>query len=276
MGNNHTPIMHSLLKNAIAAAIKAGEEILTIYNTDFNVETKADNSPLTEADKKSHDVIKSALSIFDIPLLSEEDRHDSYEKRKHWKKCWLIDPLDGTKEFIKRNGEFTVNIALIESGLPVLGVVHVPVTGKTYYSSFETGSYIFNINKNNKTPVEDYINNATKLTGAQNPIIYTIVASRSHSTIETENFIADKRKQFGNINCISSGSSIKICLVAEGKANVYPRFAPTMEWDTAAGHAVAKFAGCKVYDYNNRCELTYNKESLVNPSFIVERIQYIL
>ncbi len=264
--------MDNLLTTAITAAIRAGKEILKIYQTNFNVEAKTDNSPLTEADKKSHDIIKSVLSLYSIKLLSEEDKQVSFEERKSWKRFWLIDPLDGTKEFIKRNGEFTVNVALIEDGLPVAGVVHVPVSGKTYYGSYKAGSYSFIAGINNKKFVEEYMQDATKLTGVINPATYTIVASRSHNSIETENFIAEKRKQYDNINYISSGSSLKICLVAEGKANVYPRLAPTMEWDTAAGHAIAKFAGCNVYDYNTMFELTYNKESLVNPWFVVERI----
>ncbi len=275
MGNKPTPIliiMYDLLKTAVTAAIEAGKEIIKIYQTDFTVETKTDNSPLTEADKKSHDIIKSILSSFSIIVLSEEDKQVSYEERKSWKECWLIDPLDGTKEFIKRNGEFTVNIALIEDGLPVVGVVHVPVTGKTYYGSGDAGSYYFIADINKNKPVENYMQQAIKLTGIKNPSAYTIVASRSHNTAETENFIAEKRKQYAEINCISSGSSLKICLVAEGKANIYPRLAPTMEWDTAAGHAVAKFAGCNVYDYNTKCELIYNKKNLVNPWFVVERI----
>ena len=263
--------MHNLLKHAIKAAIEAGKEILKIYKTDFSVEIKTDNSPLTEADKKSHAIIKTILHAFSIHLLSEEEKQVSYEERKSWKRFWLIDPLDGTKEFIKRNGEFTVNIALIEDGLPVAGVVHLPVTGKTYYGSYE-GSYTFISDSNINKQVEDYMHQATELKGIINPSTYTIVASRSHNTIETEKFIAQKRKQYSNITCISSGSSLKICLVAEGKANAYPRLAPTMEWDTAAGHAIAKYAGCGVYDYNTKCELIYNKESLVNPWFIVERI----
>lgn len=264
--------MNDLLKIAITTSIEAGKEILEVYKNDFTVETKADNSPLTEADKKSNDIIKKMLSPLSIEILSEEGRQLSYEERKSWKKFWLIDPLDGTKEFIKRNGEFTVNIALIEDGSPVAGVVHVPVTGKTYYGSKEEGSFSFIVDVNSNKSVEAYLNEAIKLPAVAYPSIYTIVASRSHNTLETENFIAEKRKQYTNVNCISSGSSIKLCLVAEGKANVYPRLAPTMEWDTAAGHAVAKFAGCKVYDYTTGNELTYNKKNLVNPWFIVERI----
>ncbi|MEP6467807.1 MAG: 3'(2'),5'-bisphosphate nucleotidase CysQ [Parafilimonas sp.] len=263
--------MTDLLKISIEAAIKAGKKILEVYENDFEVETKADNSPLTEADKRSHLTIKDILSPLSIEMLSEEGKQLAYSERKDWKKFWLIDPLDGTKEFIKRNGEFTVNIALIENGFPVSGVVYVPVTGKTYYGSAEEGSFVFTFNEAEKKSIDEYISTAQKLPDASAPAVYTVVASRSHNTPETENFIEERRKQYGVVTTISSGSSLKLCLVAEGKANVYPRLAPTMEWDTAAGHAVAKFAGCSVYNFETGKELQYNKENLLNPWFVVER-----
>jgi 3'(2'), 5'-bisphosphate nucleotidase len=263
--------MNKLLHVSVTAAIEAGKKILEVYENEFEVETKTDNSPLTEADKRSHTTIKKIISSSDIPILSEEGKQLSYEERRNWNRFWLVDPLDGTKEFIKRNGEFTVNIALIENGSPIAGVVHVPVTGKTYYGSQETGSYGFTFNEKENKSIEAYMNGAEKLPDALPPEIYTVVASRSHNTPETEAFIDERRKQYGEVNCVSSGSSIKLCLVAEGKANVYPRLAPTMEWDTAAGHAVAKFAGCRVYDYKTGSELQYNKENLLNPWFVVER-----
>ena len=263
--------MKEILTISIHAAIEAGKKILEVYENEFEVETKSDNSPLTEADKRSHNTIKEMLLPLGINMLSEEGKQLSYDERKGWKKFWLIDPLDGTKEFIKRNGEFTVNIALIEDGLPIAGVVYVPVTGKLYYGSKENGSYVFIYNNNENKSVEDYITSAQKLPGQSTDNIYTIVASRSHNTPETEDFINEKRKQYGEINCISSGSSIKLCLVAEGKANVYPRLAPTMEWDTAAGHAVAKVGGGKRYNFETGNEVKYNKENLLNPWFVVER-----
>lgn len=263
--------MKDILVISLKAAIEAGKKILEVYENEFEVETKSDNSPLTEADKRSHHAIKEILSPLNINMLSEEGKQLSYDERKGWKKFWLIDPLDGTKEFIKRNGEFTVNIALIEEGIPVAGVVYVPVTGKTYFGSKDEGSFAFTFNKDENKSMEEYMSSAQKLPEISADKTYTVVASRSHNTPETETFIDEKRKQFGEVNLVSSGSSIKLCLVAEGKANVYPRLAPTMEWDTAAGHAVAKFAGCKVYNYQTGNELVYNKENLLNPWFVVER-----
>src|SRR5262249_7406141 len=159
--------------------------------------------------------IKDILSPFSIEMLSEEGKLLSYDERKGWKKFWLIDPLDGTKEFFKRNGEFTVNIALVENGLPVAGVVHVPVTGKTYFGAANKGSFAFTFNEGENKSVEEYMNQAEKLPDVATPEVYTVVASRSHNTPETESFIEERRKQYGEVNCISSGSSLKLCLVAE-------------------------------------------------------------
>jgi 3'(2'), 5'-bisphosphate nucleotidase len=262
--------MHNFINVSVEAAIEAGKKILDVYQRDFVVETKADNSPLTEADQQAHNTIKSILQQTGIPILSEEGKQMLYEERKQWNEFWLVDPLDGTKEFIKKNGEFTVNIALIKNGTPVLGVVYVPVTGVVYAASEETGSFSFNA-KNNGEAISEMRNSAVPLPLATQSETYTIVASRSHSTAETEAFIEERKKVHGNVNLISAGSSLKLCLVAEGKAQVYPRLAPTMEWDTAAGHAIAKFAGCKVYNYESNDELKYNKENLLNPWFVVER-----
>ena len=255
---------------AIHAAIEGGKKILEVYSQDFSVYTKEDNSPLTEADRRAHDIIKDILQPTGLPLLSEEGKTIPYDERKDWSEFWLVDPLDGTKEFIKKNGEFTVNIALIKNGTPVLGVVYVPVTGLLYFGH-SSGSYSIEINDDNKNDVEALQNNASPLPAQNAAGVYTVVASRSHNTPETEEFIDAKRKKHGDVNMISAGSSLKLCLVAEGKAQVYPRLAPTMEWDTAAGHAVAKFAGCEVYNFKTNTELEYNKENLLNPWFVVER-----
>ena len=264
--------MSENLSIAIHAAIEGGKQILDVYNQDFSVYTKEDNSPLTEADRRAHEVIKEILQPTGISLLSEEGKTIPYEERKDWNEFWLVDPLDGTKEFIKKNGEFTVNIALIQNGRPVMGVVYVPVTNKLYFG-YEKGSYCVELTDGYANDMEKLEANSTKLPLPSEHNTYTIVASRSHNTPETEEFIEEKRKQFGEVNMISAGSSLKLCLVAEGKAQVYPRLAPTMEWDTAAGHAVAKFAGCEVYNFKTNTELEYNKENLLNPWFVVERAE---
>lgn len=265
--------MKNLVQLAVLAAVEAGKKILEVYNKDFSVETKSDNSPLTVADQHSHEVIKAALVSTGMPLLSEEGKQMPYEVRHKWETFWLVDPLDGTKEFIKRNGEFTVNIALIKGNKPVLGVVYVPVTGTLYYGAEGMGSFMFTVKEELTVGnVEAILSGATPLPAGDHPGVYSIVASRSHNTPETEQFIEEKRKEHGTVNLVSSGSSIKLCLVAEGKADVYPRLAPTMEWDTAAGHAVAAYAGCSVYNYETRQEVLYNKENLLNPWFVVERV----
>lgn len=264
--------MNTLLEIAIQAAIEGGKKIMEVYAQDFSVFTKEDSSPLTEADRQAHESIKAILASTRLPLLSEEGKLTPFEERKNWETFWLVDPLDGTKEFIKRNGEFTVNIALIKNGTPVLGVVFVPVTGMLYFGIEGEGSFYLELGgvEVSLSPAE-IIAQATLLPSAKGMEVYTVVASRSHNTPETEAFIDEKRKKHGEVNTISAGSSLKLCLVAEGKAQVYPRLAPTMEWDTAAGHAVAKFAGCQVYDFKSNTELQYNKENLLNPWFVVER-----
>ena len=242
--------LKAALSVAIRAALAAGRDIMEIYNDpnqDFGIERKADNSPLTLADKAAHRRIADMMKETGLPMLSEEGAHESYEKRKDWVAFWLVDPLDGTKEFIKRNGEFTVNIALVENGVPVLGVIYVPVKQQLYHSKMEMKEVA--------------------------PRPFTVVASRSHLSPETAAFIEELRKEHPDLELISSGSSLKICLVAEGKADIYPRHAPTMEWDTAAGDAIARAAGCIVMDAQTGTPLVYNKEDLHNPWFIVSRVE---
>lgn len=249
--------LQQLLKIAIRAAESASLEILKVYNSaDFQVNVKDDNSPLTLADKKSHEAIEKLLKETNLPILSEEGKSIPYETRKHWEYFWLIDPLDGTKEFIKRNGEFTVNIALIEKQTPILGVVAVPVTGEIYYSCRGEGACI-------KRP--DFESPLSKRTQADlTKKGLKIVASRSHMNEETENFI----QKLDSPELISAGSSLKFMLLASGAADVYPRFAPTMEWDTAAPHAILNEVGLKAFKQNSDQELQYNKPDLLNPHFI--------
>jgi 3'(2'), 5'-bisphosphate nucleotidase len=261
---------------AIRAAVKAGESILAIYNdpnSDFQIEKKADNSPLTIADRKAHEVIASMLSDTPYPLLSEEGQHLGYDVRSGWNSLWIVDPLDGTKEFVKRNGEFTVNIALVTDGVPVLGVVYLPVKSELYFGAKSLGAYkLGNVTEiAADAKLDELIAAAQRLPQQRESGAFVVVASRSHLTPETEEFIDALRKEHGDVELVSSGSSIKICLVAEGKADVYPRFAPTMEWDTAAGDAVARAAGMSVCHSDRVTPLIYNKEDLHNPWFIVEK-----
>lgn len=259
---------------AIDAALQAGEKILSIYNdpaSDFQIERKADNSPLTVADRKAHEVISGFLCDTPFPLLSEEGKHLPYSERKNWKTLWIVDPLDGTKEFIKRNGEFTVNIALVHDSVPVMGVIYLPVKKELYFADENLGAYkLTGIVARGEASLEGLIASATRLPEKGLHDSFVIVASRSHLTSETEAYIEEMKRCHPEVELISSGSSIKICLIAEGKADVYPRFAPTMEWDTAAGHAIARAAGMEIYQVGKEEPLLYNKEDLLNPWFIVE------
>lgn len=261
-----------MINTAIQAAIEAGQEILKIYNdpkSDFSVERKADNSPLTIADKASHRVIESYLCKTEIPILSEEGRDIPFSERKNWKTFWLVDPLDGTKEFVKRNGEFTVNIAYVAEGKPILGIIYVPVNQTLYVGSITEGAW--KVEVNNEIPNFEMI----KKYGKKLPQLYPsdtfrVVGSRSHMSPETEAYILGLRNKHRLVEIVSKGSSLKICMVVEGSADEYPRFGPTMEWDTAAGHAIANAAGKQLLLTDRFGELTYNKENLLNPFFIVK------
>jgi 3'(2'), 5'-bisphosphate nucleotidase len=245
------------LENSITAAELACQEIIKVYNSkDFQTEIKSDNSPLTLADKRANTAIVSVLGQTGIPVLSEEGKSIPYETRRQWEYLWLVDPLDGTKEFLKRNGEFTVNIALIHNQKPVLGVVAVPVTGEVYFASEGNGAFV----KRNGQPVALSKREHVDL----NQPGLRVVASRSHLDEETKAFVASLTDPV----LISSGSSLKFMLLAEGKADIYPRFAPTMEWDTAAAHAIVKEVGIAVVQKNSKEELVYNKPDLLNPHFI--------
>jgi 3'(2'), 5'-bisphosphate nucleotidase len=239
-------------------ARKAGAAIMDIYGGDCTVETKSDNSPLTAADKASHEVIVAGLKALtpDIPILSEEGKNIPYEERKNWERFWLVDPLDGTKEFIKRNGEFTVNIALIEGHAPVLGVVYVPVQDKMYVGVVGQGAYV---QKGDGKPEPIRVRKPDPEAGL------TVVMSRSHPSPELEAYLEDIKVA----EALPVGSSLKLCVVAEGRADLYPRLGPTMEWDTGAGQAVVLAAGGTVKTPDGK-DLQYNKENLLNPHFIVK------
>jgi len=252
------------VKKIIAIAETAGKEIMKIYDTDdFAITDKSDNSPLTKADKAGNAVIVAALKeqYPDIPIISEENKMIDYSERKNWKYFWLVDPLDGTKEFIKKNGEFTVNIALIRDGKPVMGVVGIPAQGIMYYAVEGKGSFKIDANgKETKLAVPDARDNEISLIG-----------SRSHPSPEFDAYLKEMESKYATVHFVPAGSSLKFCLVAEGKADVYPRLGPTMEWDTAAGHAVVLEAGARVKIYGQENDLQYNKENLLNPFFIVEK-----
>lgn len=256
---------------AIKAALLAGKEIIEVYGKeDFKVELKSDESPLTIADKKAHEVIIKELKNTLIPVLSEEGKEIPFEERSKWNKYWLVDPLDGTKEFIKRNGEFTVNIALIQDGNPIMGVIYVPVTKDLYFSESGLGAFKA-INIDTNTDLITLKQFSFKLPFFTDYETYTVVGSRSHMNEETEEFISKLKEEQGELEFLSRGSSLKICMVAEGVANIYPRFAPTMEWDTAAGHAIALESGCIVTQVDEKTPVVYNKRDLLNPWFIIKR-----
>lgn len=267
---DHTEIK-VLTYDAILASIEAGKEILDVYESAFEVELKDDKSPLTLADKRAHNKIVKMLKETGIPILSEEGKSLSYEERSKWSLMWIVDPLDGTKEFIKQNGEFTVNIALVAKGVPLMGVIYVPVDETLYFGAEGLGA--FRVEKaahvKETDNVEDWMAKGVALSEKQDRP-YTMVGSRSHMSDETAKFFDDVRREYPDSEVISRGSSLKICMVAEGSADVYPRFAPTMEWDTAAGHGIAKAAGLEIYQANTDKPLEYNKEDLLNPWFIVK------
>jgi 3'(2'), 5'-bisphosphate nucleotidase len=244
-----------LIEIAKKASLEAGSAILEIYNKEdiFNIAFKDDNSPLTQADKASHEVILTHLNATNLPILSEEGKDVKYEERSLWEYYWLIDPLDGTKEFIKRNGEFTVNIALIHKGEAILGVIYAPAINKLFWGSVGNGAFVQH---------NEYESEAMQI--QKDSIVECIVASRSHLSAETNDFIS----KFSGCNTISMGSSLKFMLVAEGKAQIYPRFAPTMEWDTAAAQAIVEAAGGSVLNYPSLTKLKYNRENMLNNWFI--------
>lgn len=247
----------SLNDELIDISIKAGDAILDYYQDDIQVERKEDDSPLTKADLASHNVIIDFLKEInpEIPIISEEGGIPDHEERSKWQTYWLIDPLDGTKEFIKKNGEFTVNIALIEDRNPVLGVVHIPAKKITYLGQKSDGSY-----KIDRDGVKTRIYSSKP--DKSKPV--TIVSSRSHGASDTEERLQAMGFKIGK--SVEAGSSLKFCLVAEGLADIYPRFGPTMEWDTAAGDAVFRYSG---KDDARNSPIVYNKESMKNGEFII-------
>ena len=276
------------MKIAVKAAYEAGNTILEIYARDFEVELKADNSPLTEADRAANEIIAAHLASTPYPVLSEESKAVSFEVRKEWDRYWLVDPIDGTKEFIRKNGEFTVNIALIERGKPILGVVLVPVSS-VFYLGGDLGAFkaVNGIHYESLDELLQSIDSGCtdleriSVSGTFSGSL-KVVASKSHCNEQTLVFIEQAEEVYGSSERVSSGSSIKLCMVAEGVADFYPRVAPTCEWDTAAAHAVVDAAGGSVFIYDSEVhahqyvtsnksldQVAYNKADIINPYFVV-------
>jgi 3'(2'), 5'-bisphosphate nucleotidase len=278
----HQPRLSTLTGLAISAALSAGREILDVYGGHFEVELKQDDSPLTIADQRAHSVIVKQLSETGLPVLSEEGDAIPVHERQAWQLYWLVDPLDGTREFIKRNGEFTVNIALMRrDGLPqgpmgtaspVAGVLYSPVKDLLYFAWEGAGAY----RQEGAATISaadayERAGMSARLPSVQEEReAYTIVASRSHQSPETRAFIERMEQEHSSVRITSMGSALKICMVAEGAADVYPRYSPTMEWDTAAGHAICLEAGRQVIDMTTREPMRYNKSDLMNNPFIVQ------
>lgn len=253
-----------LLRIAIEATIEAGKAIMAVYDAPFDVEFKDDKSPLTEADKRSNAIINEHLLKTGIPIISEENKQIEFSDRKDWDYCWVVDPVDGTKEFVKRNGEFTVNIALIKNGKPQMGVIGVPAENTLYWGDVPSKTAFKIELENHKESQLDGVERENSVETLR------VVGSRSHMNDETKNFIEKLQKDGNATEIVSRGSSLKFCLMAEGKADVYPRFAPTMEWDTAAGQAICEAVGINVISLETNKPLQYNKENLLNPWFLVK------
>ncbi|MDL2269093.1 3'(2'),5'-bisphosphate nucleotidase CysQ [Desulfosarcina sp. OttesenSCG-928-A07] len=285
MGGKHdylfTKTAWERLSYAVFGALSAGRAILEIYEaSDFGVRKKSDGSPLTHADEAANACIQAAIGHLEIPVLSEEGAALPFDVRRDWDLLWIVDPLDGTKEFISRNGEFTVNIALVENQTPILGVVFVPVSDTLYFSdpaqAFRVdacGKVMPDLGPSPPDPVSfllPLMEKAVRLPLPQDPERpFTVMGSRSHATPELAAYVDAIRQAHPDLAFISAGSSLKICRVAEGRADIYPRLGPTMEWDTAAGQAIAAASGARMIQYPDGPPLVYNKPDLRNPWFVV-------
>lgn len=276
MQENKVPVYpnNDQLFIALEAALSAGKAIMEIYRTGFDVTYKSDLSPLTTADTTADKIIHECLAVTGIPVLSEESAAVNYASRQFWNMLWIVDPLDGTKEFVRHSDEFTVNIALICEKKPVLGVVFAPATGELYFGMASSGSFFTHLDlSEDKAPFSpaDIVSSARKLPLISDNAKFIVQASRSHLNAETKRFIEELKQLHPDLKIVQRGSSLKLCAVADGSCNVYPRFGPTMEWDTAAGHAIIEQAGGIVTEAANGYPLSYNKKSLRNPDFIAKR-----
>jgi 3'(2'), 5'-bisphosphate nucleotidase len=262
--------MDKYLQIAIEASLEAGKAIMDVYSTVFEVEIKDDKSPLTEADKRANTIINSYLEKTEFPIISEENKQTDFQIRNQWTTCWVVDPVDGTKEFIKRNGEFTVNIALVTNGVPQLGVIYAPATKDLYFADVNKKQAFKAELEMHNTSIHTVLKNANPLQpNKTNSNLVRVVGSRSHMNSDTLEFIKSLETKGKKTEIVSKGSSLKFCLISEGLADIYPRFAPTMEWDTAAGQAICNAVDIEVISQETNQPLSYNKENLLNPRFIV-------
>ncbi|MDR0419917.1 MAG: 3'(2'),5'-bisphosphate nucleotidase CysQ [Prevotellaceae bacterium] len=267
--------MKTLFTAAINAAIRAGAKIMEVYESgDFHIKAKSDLTPLTLADTLAHDEIKSYLAVTRIPVISEEGRSIDYDERSSWDLFWMVDPLDGTDEFINRTSDFTVNIALIQNGYPTLGIVFAPAHRRIYFAAKERGSYrktdvLPDINAN--FDYQEMIENSIKLPITTNNDRLTVVTSRLHISPDTSDYVNELKKQHHDIIVIRRGSSLKMCMLAVGKADIYPRLDTTWEWDTAASQIIAEEAGFSVHSFDDNMRLSYNKENMQNPWFVCKK-----
>jgi 3'(2'), 5'-bisphosphate nucleotidase len=270
-----------LLNSAMDAAFEGGRAIMQVYAAPFEVAYKSDRSPLTEADQGAHEVITAALSVTQLPVLSEEGAAISIEERTAWQHYWLVDPLDGTKEFVKRNDEFTVNIALMQrDGLPagalgcsepLAGVIYAPVPDILYFAWKGGGSYrLANAATHTGLSAYERVAMSTRMPEKQQRTAYTVLASRSHRSAESDALMQQLEREYGALAFAFKGSALKFGLMAEGAADIYPRYAPTMEWDTAAGQIICSEAGKQLIDVTTNAPMRYNKHELVNNWFIVQ------
>ncbi len=260
---------HSTLM-ALKASVAGGQAIMQVYDKeDFDVQLKSDNSPLTEADVSSHEAIDAILKTTEIPVLSEEGKDIPFEERSLWEELWIVDPLDGTKEFVKRSNEFTVNVALVKKGKPILGVVLAPALGLIYWGD-KDGAYRSKLPKKwlKKTPMEVVTDMDPEKLPSEKTKAFTVVRSLSHFSPETKTYMDKLDMLIADITSKSIGSSLKMCLVAEGNADLYPRLGPTMEWDTCAGQAVVEASGGHLLDWSTKHPMVYNREELLNQWFM--------
>ncbi|MFW5792906.1 MAG: 3'(2'),5'-bisphosphate nucleotidase CysQ [Bacteroidota bacterium] len=263
--------LYNSFEIAVNAALNAGEEVIKIYAQDFHEEIKDDGTPITIADKKANSCILDNLKKTKLPVVSEESRIADYNERKNWDYYWLIDPIDGTKEFINKNGEFTINIALMKKDSPIAGIIFVPAINQLYFGVDNAGSYSIEIDNKNISylSLQKLLSTSKKLTTPESPTnIYNIAVSRSHLNNRTKSFIEKIKTKSTQINLIETGSSLKFCRLCEGICNIYPRYGKTFEWDIAAGHAILAANGGELYDVNTLKPLKYNKTEMLNPYFM--------